>query len=178
MKKIMFIAVMCAFVAVPAFADLTPIREGVEGGSWEQRFQESGVGNFDLIAIRMTSAGDSFENAAFNDFSTGTWVLYQNNGGVNPTLASASGPSLNWLQFDIKFAGVSGNPLAFDFVAFSGNTLLETAHAVYPTTGPYGFTITAGTWTPTRAAVVPVPAAVLLGMLGLGAAGLKLRKLA
>jgi hypothetical protein len=175
-KRIIFIAVMCAFVAAPAFADLfTAIGGPGVGDSWTQAFNESGVGNFDLVAVNMVTAGDSFEHSTHSGFSVGGWsLLYENNGGINPTLASASGPSVTSLTWNIKFAGDTSNTFAFDFVAFKSgkDEIAERAHAVWNG----GWTITAGTWNPTRADVVPVPAAVLLGMLGLGAAGLKLRK--
>jgi len=178
MKRIVFIAVMCAFVAAPAFADLfTAIGEPGEGGSWLQGFNESGVGNFDLVAVNMVTAGDSFENQTHSGFNVSGWsLLYQNNGGLNPTLASASGPGVSSLTWNIKFAGDQSNQFAFDFVAFKSgeDKIAESAHAVWNG----GWTITTGTWTPTRAEVVPVPAAVLLGILGLSVAGIKLRKFA
>jgi hypothetical protein len=175
MKKLVALgAGLILLAANAAFADLTPIGDPVGGNSWSQRFQESGAGYYDLMAVRMTSSGDTFESATFSNFNPGTWsLLYENDGGT-PTLASASGPSVNWAQFDIKFAGDSSNQLAFDFVAFKtgSDTIAESVHAAWNN----GWTITAGTWNPTRAQVVPLPAAVLLGMLGMGVAGLKLRK--
>ncbi len=172
MKRLVTICTICLtlallFPAVSALANITPVGGPSDNGSWEQRFQEDSVGYFDLIGIRMTSSGDSFEHAAINDFNPGTWsLLYENNGGINPTLASASGPSVNWAQFDIKFAGVSSNPLAFDFVAFRTGTeiIVDSAHAVWNN----GWTITAGTWNPSRADLVPIPApgAILLSGIG------------
>ena len=181
-KRLILIAVMCAFVAAPALADLTPIGDFVEGASWTQAFDEGNpsIGPFDLVAVKMTSLGDTFETQTHFNFSNAGWALAYENTPPSPTLASASGTSVNYLAWSIKFAGASSNPLVFDYVAFNGNTIANTAHAVW---GP-GWSITNyGTkpspyWNPTRAEVVPVPAAVLLGMLGFCVAGLKLRKLA
>jgi len=175
MKRIMFIVVMCAFAAVPAFADLTPIDAPMEGGSWSQGFNETGVGSFDLVAVQMVSPGDSFEHWTHSSFSTGGWSTVYENPSALPILATATGPGVTSLTWYIKFAGPSSNPLVFDFVAFRGDVRLESAHASWSGSG---WTITGGSWNPTRAELVPVPAAVLLGMLGLSLAGVKLRKFA
>jgi hypothetical protein len=178
MKRMMFASVMCAFVAVPAFADLGVIGDPVEGGSWSQGFYETGVGLFDLVAVQMVSAGDSFEHFTHSSFSVGGWSTIYENAPLNPTLASAKGSAVTYLSWSIKFAGLKSNPLVFDFVAFSGETLLERTRASWSGSGWSFSSSPPDRWNPTRAEVVPVPAAVLLGMLGLSIAGLKLRKFA
>ena len=167
MKKLIIICLALVLVlpAASALANVTTIGDPQGGGSWTQAFNESGVGNFDLVAVNMVTAGDSFENPTHSGFSVGGWsLLYENNGGIYPTLASASGPSVNNLTWNIQFAGDQSNQFAFDFVAFSGNNLLESAHAVWNN----GWTITAGTWNPGRAdvVVIPAPGAILLGGIG------------
>jgi len=176
-KSVVLLAVLTLLlVTSAALAYLTDVGPLVEGGSWSQAFNESGVGPFDFMAVKMTSAGDTFEHWTFNSFSQGTWSTagVDENASPYPTLATATGTAdVTNMNFNIRFAGVSSNPLEFDFVAFHEETLLETAHIKW--TGG-GWVITAGSWRPTRAALVPVPAAVLLGMLGMGVAGMKLRK--
>jgi hypothetical protein len=79
------------------------------------------------------------------------------------------------LTWSIKFAGAKSNPLVFDFVAFNGETLLERTRASWSGSG-WSFATSPLTFT--RAQFVPIPGAVLLGMLGLSVAGVKLRKFA
>jgi len=166
-------AVGLILTASTATADLVPVGDPVPGGSWFQQFNETGVGNFDLVAVRMTSAGDTFEHSTHYGFDQAGWALKYENAPMYPTLASATGPAVTSLTWTIKFAGNNNdNPLAFDFVAFYGDTLLESAHCYWPADGtPHynDWVITApGSWSPTRAELVPVPGAVVLGAVGIG----------
>jgi len=167
---------MCAFVAAPTFADLTPIGDPIEGDSWTARFQEDGwYGgvhyNLDLLAVRVVYGGP-LELPAYSNFSVSGWHLEYENPSL--TLASASGPSVGYLQWDFKFSGSSSQPLLLDYAAFVGNTRVGTGGLQW---GP-GWSYPSTSWVPTRADVVPVPAAVLLGILGFCVAGVKLRKFA
>jgi len=177
-KRIMFIAVMCAFLAAPAFADLRPIDNPIAGDSWSQRFQEDGIYggthyNFDLLAVRVVS-GPPLKDPAYSNFSVVGWHLEYENPSSLPTLASAEGPSVGYLQWDFLFSGSTSQAFLLDYAAFAGDTLIGTGGIQW---GP-GWSYPSTSWAPTRDEVVavPVPAAVLLGMLGLGASGLKLRK--
>lgn len=158
-----------------ATADIVPFGDPFDGNSWGQRFQESGVGQFDFLAVQMNSSGDAFEAPVFRNFSAGGWSSVFN----SSTLATASGTSLTSLEFDLIFAGANTNSLEFTFVAFRGNTLLESARASW---NGSGWSVTAGAWTPSRQSlenlVVPVPGAALLGVLGLGIAGWVKRRMA
>jgi hypothetical protein len=140
---------------------------GVASASWTQAFMESGVGPFDLVAVRMTSGGDSFEHATHSAFNVGGWALLYENDATFPTIASASGPSVTSMVWTIQFAGPSSNPLTFDFVAFNGNTIVDNAAAGW---NGGGWNITPGTWQPTRGeltqAAIPAPGALLLGGIG------------
>lgn len=163
------VVALLLLTAGSAFADLTPTGDPAEGGSWAQRFQESGVGNFDLVAVRMTTAGDTFESQVHDNFTDSSWLpLWQNDPTV-PTIASASGNAVNWMQWDIKFAGDTSNGFAFDFMAYSGETCVDYAHAVW--SGGWSITTYAPEYGPLRGTVVPVPAALVLGAIGLGLAG-------
>jgi hypothetical protein len=182
LKKLIFTIIICVFMSAPAFADFIGIGDPVEGGSWKQAFIESGVGSFDLVAVQMVSAGDTFEHWTHSGFNRAGWstsTVYEND-LMYPTLATATGSVQTSLTWNIKFAGTKSNPLVFDFVAFHGDTLKETARATWSGSG-WSFATTGNfLWRPTKAdllaPVVPVPGAVLLGLLGLSAAGIKLRK--
>jgi len=171
MKKFLtiFAALTVLIITNSALANLTSIGGPVEGASWSQGFNESDVGNFDLVAVRMVSAGDSFEHPAHSSLLSDWSILYEND-PTYPTLASASGTSLTSMTWNINFAGSSSDPLTFDFVAFNGDTLLESARAVW---NGSGWNITAGTWEPERSELIPIPApgAILLGGIGVAVVG-------
>ena len=162
MKKLITVCAVFAVllvIAAPGGATLISVGEIVVGNSWSQGFNETGVGNFDLVAVEMLSAGDSFETPAHSGFSDGSWALLYEDTPPTPTLASASGTATNNLTWSINFTGDSSNPLIFNFVAFNGESLLECANAVW---NGGGWSITAGTWNPSRSDVLPEPATICL----------------
>jgi len=176
MKKL---AVLCTGLILlmvnGALANLTPIGDPGEGGSWTQRFQEDGwYGgthyNFDLFAVRVVS-GPPLLDPGLANFSDGGWHLVYENAAH--TLASAGGTSVGYLQWDFRFSGAQSQAFLLDYAAFSGETVVGTSGIRWSAPG---WSYPSTSWRPTRAEVVPVPAAVLIGMLGLAAAGLKLRK--
>jgi len=178
MRKVLFIAVMCAFMSTPALADLTPIGEPIIGGSWQHAVSVSGTNTYDLLAAKMATTGDEFESPWFSNIGAAGWSVILG----SPQLSSFGGTQRagGW-TFNIHFDGELSDPFTFDFAGFRDGQSdpyrfsrwewSGSSWNVYATNNsPY--------WIPTRAEVVPVPGAVLLGMLGLGAAGLKLRKYA
>jgi len=181
MKRIILITVMCAFAASPAMADPIGSSSIVEGSSWsETGYYENGwyYGNhytFNRVVMQMDSTGDTFEHPAISNMSTG-WTLQYENDPLYPTTVSAGGPPLHDLNYWWTFAGGKSNSLSFTWTLLNNNTVLASEKCDW----------TGSSWNfseiPPRADAafvpVPVPAAVLLGMLGLSVAGLKLRKFA
>jgi hypothetical protein len=166
-KRVILIAGMLLFSAT-ASAGLVPVGDPIEGDSWNQGFNESGIGNFDLVAVRM-SAGGPFQSPTHRNLGSGWSLLYEDS-LPTPSLASASGPGVTSLTWSIHFAGLKTSSLTFDYVAFNGSTIANAAHAVW---GPNWSITNYGTnpspyWNPSRPDVIPAPGAALLGLIGLG----------
>jgi hypothetical protein len=166
-------------VASGAMADLVPVGPFETGGSWGQTFWEGGLaGDFDRVTVEWDETVTSssfetfeFEPQTFRGLPDG-WLMTVDNG----TEATATGPAQSAMNWSIWFTEDSSTPLAFNYWAFSsGGEILDWAYVSWDGTDwsidtlcpvPEGGDIQ----------LVPVPVAVLLGLLGLGAAGLKLRR--
>ena len=146
----------------------------LEGNSWSFSVAAGGP-TYDLVAAKIASAGDTYESPAAGNFSNAGWDMVID----NPTLASFSGPTTNSMTWRMYFADESDKDVTIDWALFNGETRTWTSRYTI-TNGDLngGYEPSSQYWLPTRAEVVPVPGAVLLGMLGLGIVGMKLRKYA
>lgn len=129
---VLTVAVIVVCLVGPVQAALVTVGEPIEGGSWAQAFNESGVGQFDFMAVKMLSA-DAFNDPVFTNFNRAGWTNTQTN---NPIYGVAqTTQSTNNMNFNIRFAGAKSDPLQFVFVAFLGDNLLEQASATWSGSG-------------------------------------------
>lgn len=157
-------------LATVASADMTlPVLQKSElTGSWEQGWI---WGGFDAFAVRYVSGtGGPFEHPALR-----VWESVGSGAGWEvlldtPTLASAKGPYADWdLWFTIYGAGDSWENTVYDIATFHDEVFKFNIRWD-------GSGWTNSDWQPSYSSVVPLPGAILFGVLGLGAAGLKLRR--
>jgi hypothetical protein len=169
------LAVLALGIPSPAWADIVPVGLPREGNSWSQDFNEGPFANLNLLAVRIEFGGP-FEPPVFvaDSFSETGWT----EGDGDSQFAWANGPDVENLGFSLKFQGNANTPLSFDIIAFEG-TNLEGSEAWRLSWDGKGlddgrWTATPLDWDITRAeviATVPAPAAILLGVIGLGLAG-------
>jgi len=221
MRKLMFIAVIAAFIATPAFADIYTVGStsqvqytGVTGGTisiggtWHVSPPAVYAGSYNLIVdgVSMQSFCIDLEDNSIG--STQTHLVADledapdaSMGPMGTTRATQLAELLyeNWVTGMTAAQLLSLQVAVWEVVADGDGSLDLTAGSFTATDAgatAYLATIDGG-YAPTQLFVglvspwqegetayqdyvvkVPVPAAVLLGMLGLGVAGLKLRKYA
>jgi hypothetical protein len=178
MRRNLYLTILALLVGIflfsPMQAKATLLTEGdpFEIGSWAQRFQEEGVGNYNRMEAFMITAGDAFEADGFVNLSAGGW----SGSLVREDYIIAVGTTQNWMQFDIKFMGTSSNPLVFDFLAWEDSVLREAARATWNGCGWSFAAAPNGMQYDRAAAAVPEPATLLLlasGLIGLAGFGRK-----
>jgi len=181
-KKLWALAGAAAIVlAVPAQAD--PVADGdpADGGSWTQAWIQEGVagGSFDMIAVQIFSAGDSFVAPEVTGLPSGWSVNF-----VSPSLvifSSDSGANLSSMTFTLHYNGtidMEGAVIETVFATFRDGVLVENFDATRGIDGQAnslgfgwrGDFITS--WSDpasdvAMALLVPLPAPVAMGALGL-----------
>jgi hypothetical protein len=175
-KKILFLmfSIILVFGFVASSDAVLIVGDPVDGGSWTQRFHESGVGAFDAMGVFMRSPGSFFEYPGFSNFNKSGWSVENFPSGTATTVI-ASGTQYTSLDFDIKFYGSKSDPLTFDFVAWYGTETLEVAKAEW-TGRKWNIGASSNTYDRPTSAAVPEPATMLLlgsGLVGLAGLGRK-----
>ena len=149
-------------------AAVTSTGGGYLGGSWGIGASAGGT-TYDLVAARISPVSlgvDVFESPALRNIVNPSWNMVLD----GPTLVSMSGPS-NAGSWELWFVGAAPPPvIEIDWALFSGQTKVVETHWVI-TNGTLDTWSHSNSWNPTRASVVPVPGAMLLGSLGVGLAG-------
>jgi hypothetical protein len=146
---------------------ISVIGDPIEGESWSHTFEESGVGQFNFMQARMTSATGDFEPPAFQNPTTAGWNNLLSTDPAN--ILIAQGPAVTWLQFDFAFTETSATPLTFIFSAFYNDTLLESREATWDGSG---WVITGDTGEPAEQRQEPIPEPVTMAGLMMGIGGL------
>jgi hypothetical protein len=172
--KFLAVAVILGAGCATALADLSieAIGDIQETGSWQQQFRIVDSRQFNLLDIRLTS-NDAFESPAIKGLNN-QW----DNVHFVATEATASGKATNSENFTILIAGAkpsSDNPVSFDVLVFPvvDDNTADVVHVSYskdPGNRQWLYT--------TEVISVPAPAAVVLGMLGLGLVGWLKRRVA
>jgi len=171
MRRIAVLVTVASLVGcfTPAMA-FWYVGDPIEGGSWGQRFEESGVGPFDYVRCDWVS-GNMFRvpNVFLNFTSGSNWIPIHH----STQMADATGPARTTLQWDIYFQGSKSDPLSFKFAAYNGeDTWRESVLASWSGSRWSYVSLDQNEWDP---GVAPEPSALLLLGAGLGVVGLVCR---
>ena len=166
---------LLAAAAAPAVADnVVWTGEVEEGNSWTAGFLAFAFTPADFIGVRVTSAGDSLEGPAFMNFSDAGWSNFGDY-GPTPTYAGASGPAFTSLGLTLHFAGDTPDPLSFDLVFFSGETVASVFNIGWNGSNfsiGYGGTVYSMGRDEFQSMPVSIPLPTAAGLAGLGIFGL------
>jgi len=212
MKKIVLVAVMCAFMSVPALADLTPVGLPVFGGSISQGasmpwhlpwvgmrvvapagFNGAYIEGISGVGALVTSAAkyesrDDFAGGSASQLVEGWWDLDGSHSWTatfeiaEPLGGFPSGTAADYVGLTVQCAlaqsdqsfyasreWIFTNGAAPGGTPTGGGSWINWNNGWY--LSPLHYDGSAWSGNP-----VPVPGAILLGILGLSAVGLKLRK--
>jgi len=176
MKKLITIMIVAVILTAATNVIAVPIMAGepYTGNSWSFPAIASGIGLYNLAAVRIASGSDVFESPAISNISNPNWGLVLD----GPTLASWSGPAVTSLSWTTTLAGdlPMSQPLELDWAFFNDGQLTAWTHwNMNINGGLVNWTLNPSDgWKPKQADVIPEPATLLL--LGIGGIFLRRRK--
>jgi hypothetical protein len=161
---------------LPVRAEFTMVvtSEPKGGGSWVVGLGLPSDIPYDLVTTRITT-GEHYGDQAFLDFNLDRWSEVYNDPAAKE--AAARGAFFDDLEFILHFSGDFEDPVHFDVAAFSGNTLLGAMHGHWTGPGPAAALLISDSDWNGLVGMIPAPAAVLLGVVGLGLIAVLKRKL-
>lgn len=184
MRRLILSSILCVFVAAPAFGDLMPVGGPVPTGSWTQEFLLTNVpatDTFDKVLIGLVTPANQRPWDVQNVFSPEDpdLIVRPTGGDYWWSVAEIRGTDMKSLSFTMHF-GIEQDepPGAVGFVLSVYDKLgcwLHSYDGAAIAISPDGIE-----WCIVDCGIdlqaVPVPGAVLLGALGLGTAGWRLRR--
>jgi hypothetical protein len=185
-----WVAVALAFGALTVSASAFPVGGGAaqdetlgDVGGWHKSWVHFRWEKFDRVALRIMSPGDNYAADAVSDLSRG-WELTYASGDLVVLERETPG---HWLGFTLNFGGSygdvgdqgSGWDIATSWVTFLGRDSIESVsvnHGEFAT-GPYDWgggwrgefpgEWNPSSWAEVEAIMVPLPAPVAMGAVGL-----------